>query len=186
MIKINRLLIIKIHAVLACFFMPLAILYFISGALYSFDIKGHIDKQVYSIVLNHPFTPDLAQLTETIKSALTERHQLPPKGNPIITKKQNSYEFRWGDLKRLVILHPTNDPLEAELIVRQRSPLTQVMRLHRADAGKLLRLLSLCMVISLIVILASGVYLAVGIPRLRRPVLVALAAGFVMLLPIFL
>ena len=121
MIKMSRLLIIKIHAVLACFFLPLAIIYFISGALYSFDIKGHIDKQVYTIPLNNPFIPDLSELTKTVKSALKERNQLPPKGNPVITKKQNSYEFRWGDLKRLVVVHPKNDPLQVELIVRQRN-----------------------------------------------------------------
>jgi len=46
--KIQRMLIIQLHAVLACFFMPMALLYFISGALYSFDIKGDVDKQVYT------------------------------------------------------------------------------------------------------------------------------------------
>ena len=186
MIKLKRLFIIKLHAVLGCFFLPLAILYFVSGALYSFDIKGHIDKQVDILTLDHPFTPDLAQLTETTRNALNERRQLQPKGEPTITRKGNTYEFRWGDLKRRVVVHPTTDPLQVEMIVRQRSPLTQVMRLHRADAGTLLRLLSLGMVVSLIAILASGVFLAVGIPKLRRMVLLALGAGLVVLLPIFL
>ena len=115
--------------------MPMALLYFISGALYSFDIKGGVDKQVFTVALDRPFAPDLAQLSGYAKSAL-DQHQLSlPTGDPAISKKKGSYEYRWGDLKRLVVVHPTDDPLKVELVYRQRSPLTQIMRVHRAEAG---------------------------------------------------
>ena len=182
--KIPRMLVIKLHAILACFFMPMALLYFISGALYSFDIKGDVDKQVYTVVLDRPFTPDLAQLSGYAKTAL-DQHQLSrPTGNPAISKKKSSYEYRWGDLKRLVVVHPTDDPLKVELVYRQRSPLTQIMRVHRAEAGSVIRIFSLSMVVSLMFILGSGVFLAVGMPKLRQTALLALAAGFVMILAI--
>jgi hypothetical protein len=42
------------------------------------------------------------------------------------------------------------------------------------------------MAVALIMILASGVFLAIGIPKLRRTALLALGAGFLVLLPIFL
>ena len=182
--KIPRMLIIKIHAILACFFMPMALLYFISGALYSFDIKGSVDKKVYTVALDRPFAPDLAQLSESVKTAL-DQHQLSlPTGSPVISKKKGSYEYHWGDLKRLVVVHPTDDPLKVELVYRQRSPLTQVMRVHRAEAGSLIRAFSLSMVVSLVLILGSGVFLAVGMPKLRRTALLALGAGFMVILAI--
>jgi len=183
--KMPRMLIMKIHAILACFFMPLAILYFISGALYSFDIKGHVDKQVYTLALNRPFAPDLAQLSELAKTALDQRKLSLPTGNPAIKQKKGSYEYSWGDLQRQVVIHPTGNPLRVKLTYRQRSPLTQVMRVHRADAGSLVRSYSLTMVVSLITILVTGVFLAVGTPKLRRIALVALGAGCLVVLTIF-
>ena len=183
--KIQRMSIIKLHAILACFFMPMALLYFLSGALYSFDIKGNVDKQVYTVTLNRPFAPDLAQLSESVKKALDQHKLSLPTGNPSISKKKGSYEYHWGDLKRLVVVHPTADPLKVELVYRQRSPLTQLMRVHRAEAGSVIRIFSLSMVVSLMFSLGSGVFLAVGMPKLRQTALLALAAGFVMILAIF-
>jgi hypothetical protein len=183
--KIQRMLVIKLHAILACFFMPMALLYFISGALYSFEIEGSVDKQVYTVALDRPFVPDLAQLSESVKTAL-DQHQLSlPTGNPSIRKKKGSYEYHWGDLKRLVVVHPTDDPLKAELVYRQRSPLTQLMRVHRAEAGSLIRAFSLSMIVSLVLILGSGVFLAVGMPKLRRTALLALGVGCTVVLAIF-
>jgi hypothetical protein len=183
--KIPRMLVIKVHAILACFFMPIALLYFISGALYSFDIKGDVDKQVYTVGLDRPFTPDLAQLSESVKNALDQQKLLLPTGDPTITKKNGSYEYRWGDLKRQVVVKPTDNLLQVELLYRQRSPLTQLMRVHRAEAGSLIRAFSLSMVVSLILIMGTGVFLAVGMPKLRRTALLALGAGFMVILSIF-
>jgi len=184
--KIQRMLVIKIHAFLACFFIPMATLFFISGALYSLDIKGHIDKQIYNLALDRPFTPDLAELSELAKTELDQHELLRPTGDPTIKEKEGSYEYRWGDLKHLVVIHPTNNPLEVELIYRERSPLAQIMRVHRAEAGSLIKIFSISMAISLLIILASGVFLAIGLPKLRRNALFALAAGFIALLPIFI
>jgi PepSY-associated TM region len=183
--KIQRMSIIKLHAILACFFMPMALLYFLSGALYSFDIKGNVDKQVYTVALNRPFAPDLAQLSESVTMALVEHKLSLPKGNPVIRKRRGAYEYHWGDLKRTVVVQPTDDLLKVQLTYRQRSPLTQLMRVHRAEAGSLIKTLSLGMVVALIFILGSGVFLAVGMPKLRRTALLALGAGFVVILAIF-
>jgi hypothetical protein len=183
--KIQRMLVIKLHAILACFFMPLALLYFVSGGLYSLDIKGDVDKQVYSITLDRPFAPDLAQLSEAITAALEEHTLSLPTGNPAIIRKKGSYEYQWGDLKHQIVVQPTDDPLEVEMTYRQRSPLTQLMRVHRAEAGSLLKIFSVSMVVSLIVILGSGVFLAVGMPKLRRTALLSLGAGCIMVLGVF-
>jgi hypothetical protein len=183
--KIQRLLIIKVHAILACFFMPMALIYFLSGALYSLDIKGGVDKKVYTLVLDRPFAPNLEQLSATVTAAMELRDLSLPSGNPTIARKKQSYEFRWGDLQRLVVVQPTADPLQVELTYRQRSPLTQLMRIHRAEAGSLTRIFSVSMAISLILILASGVFLALGMPKLRRTALLALGAGCMVIVSIF-
>ncbi len=184
--KIQRMFVIKLHAFLACFILPMATLYFVSGVLYSSDIKGHIDKQVYKLQLESPFAPDLAKLSTLAQAALDERDLLPPGGEAVIKESKGSYEYRWGDLKRLVVIQPTDDPLQAELVYRKRSPLVQVMRVHRAEAGTLVKIFSISMAIALLVILASGVFLAVGLPKLRRTALLSLGAGSLLLLTVFI
>jgi hypothetical protein len=184
--KIQRLAIIRIHAYLACFIMPMATLYFIGGALYSSDIKGEIDKQVYQLPLESDFVPELAQLSALARNTLEQKDLVFPGGESSVSEKKGSYEYRWGDLKRLVVIQPTDDPLEVELTYRERSPLAQVMRVHRAEAGALVRVFSIGMAVALIVILASGVFLALGIPKLRRTAALSLGAGLLILVTIFL
>jgi hypothetical protein len=184
--KIPRMLIIRIHAFLACFIMPMATLYFVGGALYSSDIKGDIDKQVYQLPVESAFVPELARLSALARSALEQHELLLPGGEASIREKKGSYEYRWGDLKRLVVIQPTNDPLEIELTYRERSPLAQVMRVHRAEAGTLVQIFSISMAIALLVILASGVFLALGIPKLRRTAMLSLGAGMLIVVTIFM
>jgi hypothetical protein len=184
--KVQRMAVIKLHVILACLFIPMATLYFVSGALYTFDIKGKIDKQVYDLPLAEPFTPDLERLSELARTALEQRNQALPRGESTIRNKDGSYEYRWGDLRRLVVIHQTANPLQVELVYRQRNPLAQIMRVHRAEAGLLPQLFSFSMAVSLLTILASGIFLAVGLPKLRRTAWISLAAGFVILLPVFM
>jgi hypothetical protein len=184
--KIQRMLLIKIHAFLACFFIPMAALVFVSGAMYSLGVKGHIDKQVYTLPLDHPFSPDLAALSALARLELDQRHLVPPGGDTTVREKKGAYEFRWGDLHRLVVIKPTNNPQEVELTYRERSPLAQVMRVHRAEAGSAVKIITVSMAAALLVILTSGVWLAVGIPKLRRNALFALAAGVIALIPVFI
>ncbi|MDP4916864.1 MAG: hypothetical protein NWR12_04005 [Haliea sp.] len=184
--KIQRMTVMKLHAFLACLFLPMATLFFISGALYSLDIKGGIDKKVYNVTLDSPFSPDLVLLSELAKVELDQLDLPQPNGDPTIKAKKGSYEYRWGDLKYLVEIHPTDNPLEVELTYRERSPLAQVMRVHRAEAGSVIKVFSVSMAISLLIILASGVFLAVGLPKLRRNALLALALGVAALVPVFM
>jgi hypothetical protein len=177
--------VIKIHAILACFFIPAATLYFVSGALYTLDIEGKIDKQLYRLELDSPFSPDLDRLSGLASAALEQRKLRQPTGDPAVSKKKGAYEYHWGDLKTLVVIKPTDNPLQIELIYRQRNPLAQVMRVHRAEAGTLVKAFSISMATALLLILSSGVFLAMGMPKLRKTALLTLAAGCAALLTIF-
>ena len=184
--KIQRMSVIKVHAFLACFFIPAATLYFFSGGLYTLGVQGHSEKQVFQLDLDSPFTPDLDRLSELASSALQQRELVVPTGDPKVTSKKGSYKYRWGDLKRLVEIEPTDNPLQVEVVYRQRDALAQVMRVHKAEAGSIVKVLSVSMAISLLLILSSGVYLALGLPKLRKTALISLAAGCAVLVPIFI
>ena len=171
---------------LAGFLLPMAIIYFISGALYTLDVKGHIDKQEIALKLEQPFSPDLEKLTTVAERALLAR-QLPlPDGEAVLRKKRGSYELRWDDLSRVVTLVPGRDAYSATLTIRERSLLTQVMRIHRAEAGITFKILAVILAAGLVIIFSTGVLMAHNIPRLRRPVLLAIAAGLTTFLTLLL
>ena len=87
---ISRYRIMQMHMLLAGFLLPIAIIYFISGALYTLDIKGHIEKQKITLHLEKPFTPDLERLTELTKAALLQRDLPLPDGEPVLRKRHHS------------------------------------------------------------------------------------------------
>ena len=50
----TRLLWMKMHAYLACFFLPITLVYIVTGTLYMFDIKGKVDNEFeYSVALTN-------------------------------------------------------------------------------------------------------------------------------------
>lgn len=175
----------QLHMLLAGFILPVAILYFIGGLLYTSDIKGSIDKQEFILQLDEPFKPDLDILFSLTKRALTD-NQLPyPDAEPRLKKKKGVYELRWGDLSHYVKLSGRPKDRVATLVFKKRSPLAQMMRIHRADAGIAFKVLSLIMAAGLILIFASGVYMAMSIPRFRKPLIFSISLGmalFVVLL----
>lgn len=181
---INRFRIMQVHMLLAGFLLPIAILYFIGGALYTLDIKGHIKKQVITLQLQQPFEPNLETLARTARAALSARDLPLPDGEPVLKRKHGTYELEWSDLGHRVTLKPGRDIHTVRLTVRERDLLTQIMRIHRAEAGGLFKFLAILLVIGLMAILATGVYMAQSIPKLRRPFYLALTFG-VFVIPVF-
>ncbi len=162
---------------LAGFLLPMAIIYFVSGALYTLDVKGHIEKQEIALQLEQPFVPDLEKLTAVVEQALLAR-QLPLlDGEAVLRKKRSAYELRWDGLSRVVTLVPGRDARTATLTIKERSLLTQIMRIHRAEAGIAFEVLAVTLAAGLVVIFSTGVLMAHNIPKLRRPVQLAVVAG---------
>ncbi len=154
----------KWHVLLAAVMLPIAVLYFVSGALYTLDIKGKVSKQKINIELHKPFEPNLELLARAAKQSLLE-HQLPlPSGEPVLKKKKGVYEMRWSDLQMAVTVRPSSSRVtRAVMTIRERSLLTQLMRIHRAEAGSAYAFLSILLVVALLLVFATGVYMGLGI-----------------------
>lgn len=177
--------IIRWHMLLASFLLPLALIYFISGALYTLDIKGSIQKETFSIELEKPFKPDLEILTLALTQALNEKKLFIPDANPILKKQKSHYKLKWSDLKYSVTAVATKHSKVVKVTHRQRSLLTQLMRIHRAEAGSVFKVFSLILVIGLILLFASGVYMALSISHYKRSSLLAMFFGLLTFIIIF-
>jgi len=186
MFKISRYQIMRVHMLFAAFLLPLALLYFVSGALYTLDIKGHIKKQKAMLTLDQPFSPNLDVLTQVVKRELTNQGSPFPDSEPFLKKKKGVYELRWSDLRYAVKLQSTPDPMVAKFTFKKRDFLTQVMRIHRAEAGPMFEFLALLLVSGLIIIFISGVYMALSVPKFRHQTFWAVAIGTLTLSVLFI
>jgi len=174
---ISRYRIIQIHMLLAASLLPFAIIYFLGGALYSLDIKGTVQKQVFPLKFEQSLAPDLNQIEALVTKELLERKLPIPNGEATLKKKKGLYKFRWNSLEYVVTLIISRDAYSASLTFRKRSLLTRIMRIHRAQAGPIFKTMSVILVVGLIFIFGSGIYMAQSIPKFRRPVIIAVFSG---------
>lgn len=171
---------------LAALVLPILLMYFISGILYTFDVKGHIKKQKIDIILVQPVRLHLDDLAAITEKSLIEHHLPIPDGDMSLKKKKSSYLFRWGDLKYVVSVKTTKNPNILKMTVRERNFLTQVMRIHRADAGLAFKVIPLILLTGMLFVLLSGIYMALTIPKFRNPVLYTMGLSTALFLVMFM
>ena len=171
-----RMLWIKWHAYLACFFLPVAVLYTLTGALYLVDIRGGA-KQVYEYPLGSlswPATQEQAEqiITPTLTGA--DQVALP---DDYFTRPGKHI---WYGFKQEVSLQQTDTGLL--LRVEERDLWQQFVLIHKGHAGDLFVVIGILLGVALIFSLVSGVVLAMAAPAFKNKATLAMLAGTVCLL----
>jgi hypothetical protein len=179
---IKRTTIVQIHLIMASFLAAITCVFLFTGGLYTLDIKGGVDKQVFTVELDEGFPHDLDKLEDIARKFLLKKELALPSGDALLKKKKGKYELRWGDLKYAVKLKQGKKANQATLTFRERSFLTQMMRIHRAQAGDGFKVLSIFLVVGFLAIFATGFYLAYNIPRHRKPLFIGVGLGIGVLL----
>jgi hypothetical protein len=176
----NRLSLIKIHMLLAAFIFPAALMFLVTGGLYTWDVKGSYANQVHIIELNEPLAADEEKLNTLISRELEKRSIELPSGKAKIKKGGTSFKVEWTGSERDVVLEPTTEPLAAKLIVKETTWYRQFVQLHKAKGGQLFKVYAAMLAISLFAILSTGFVLALQIPKYRKPSIYATLAGVAM------
>ncbi len=185
MAPLNRYQLMRAHMWLAAFFLPVTLLFLISGLLYTLNVEGRTSKQSEVIELSSAYSADLVRLKSLVLAELGARSIDVPHGEPELKSKKGNQYLYWSDLDQSVTLRPGDTPTQVELVLRERNWLAQLMRIHRGEAGEALRWLTVGLPIALLLIYLSGIFLALGAPALRRGVLIALGSGAGLLLVLF-
>ena len=172
---------------LASFLLPVALLYFVSGLLYSLDVKGSIEKKEIAIHLKQPFVADLDKTTKLVEQTL-QQNKLPELSisEPSLKKKKGVYTWYYSELKYAVRLEAKVGATKAKVTFRERSMLAQVMRIHRAEAGTLFMWVSVLLVVGLITIFTTGMLMAQGVAKFWHDAWRASTLGLVMVVVLIL
>ena len=117
----NRLLLMKIHALLAAFILPVAVMFMVTGSLYTWGIKGDYTKEVFEISLGTPLEADLGELTKSVQSELQTLNISTPEGKPKLKTFGNHFLLEWTGSSKDLIFEPTDNKLVAKLTVKHTS-----------------------------------------------------------------
>jgi hypothetical protein len=169
--NIQRNTLIKTHIVLAAFFLPVLTMYFISGALYTWGIKGGYNTDTHTLSLAQPLEKDRKLIHDLVVKNLLEKNLPLPTGQGKIKNAGTSYKFEWTGSNLDIELEPTSDPLFAKMKVKETSWYRQFVQLHKAKGGVIFKYYAVILAISLLLLLMSGLFMAWQLTK-YRPVLI--------------
>ena len=173
----NRSTLMKVHALLAAFILPVAIMFFVTGALYTWGIKGDYDTTTHEVNLNTPIQGELSELIVIATVELKKHNIDAPTGKAKIKKIGNAFKLEWTGSKADVILEPTSKPLIATLQIKETSWHRQFVQLHKAKGGEPFKVYAVIFATALLLLLISGFTMAWQMPKLRKLTLVSALLG---------
>jgi hypothetical protein len=171
--KINRSLLIKAHTLLAAFILPVAIMFFVTGALYTWGIKGGTEETTQELQLKEPIQGELTELVALAKNELQKQGVDLPSGNAKIKKIGSSFQLEWSGSTVNVILAPTFQPLIVTLTIENTGWYRQLVQLHKAKGGTPFKVYATAFAIALLLLIISGFLMALQMPKLRQLTLIS-------------
>lgn len=178
--KFNRVFLVKLHLVLAAFILPVALMFFITGALYTWGVKGNYDTQVYKIQLAQPMQENLGWLKQRVVNELTQRDTELPSGNAKIKKAGNSFYFEWTGTRLDTRLEPTKNPFIAKLKIKKTRWHRLFVQLHKAKGGDAFKVYAAVLAVCLVVLFITGCVLAWQLKKYRLLLMSSTFAGVIM------
>jgi hypothetical protein len=174
---IDRPTLIKAHALLAAFILPVAVMFFVTGALYTWGIKGDYDTSYHELHLKNPIQDNLIELTALITTELEKQNIEKPSGQAKIKKVGTTFWLEWSGANRDIILKPTSQPLVAKLEIKNTRWHRQFVQLHKAKGGTPFKVYAAAIATALLLLLLTGFIMAWQMPKLRNLTLVSASLG---------
>ncbi len=165
--NINRTMLVKLHMMVAAFILPVALMFFITGSLYTFGIKGHYNSQSYEIPLTTPIENNKTKLTKIVIDELLKRDIAMPSGAIKLKKINTEFYLEWTGSQRDISLTPTTNNLIATLKIKETTVHRFFVQLHKAKGGFAFKLYAGLLSFGLLFLFISGLSLAWQLKKYR-------------------
>ena len=175
----NRLQLMKIHALLAAFILPVAVMFAITGALYSWGIKGSYTNEVHKIDLTEPLSNDITVLTKLAEAELSTLNMTAPEGKPKLKTFGSHYRLEWTGSSKDLLLEPADNGLMAKLTIKHTSWYRNLVQLHKAKGGTAFKVYAVIFAVALGMLLLSGFIMAWQTPKLKSATFASTLIGFI-------
>jgi hypothetical protein len=168
---------VVLHVVLASFYLPMGVMYAITGGLYGLGIKGGYETVETSVATDAPVAKELSQLVAIAEEALRDRGLADPTGSAGIKSSGTSFHLEWTGTERDVEVHPTEDPMVAKVRIKDTSAYRRLVQLHKAKGGELFKWFAATWMAGLVALFVTGGLMAYARKPFRRLALVASLLG---------
>lgn len=174
--KIERSLWMKIHNYISVFFLPLAIIFIITGALYLLGIHGSPEKQEIDVQIDRSMMNDTANLTSLVKDAVEKNNLQMPDGEP----KKIRDSLVWGDMNGTNIMLSTDrNSGNIQLFASQPTFYSRLVLAHKGKIGMLFNVMAIIFSLSLLITYFSGILLAFKKANTRRYTIITIFSGII-------
>ena len=173
----KRIGLIKIHMLLASFVFPVAFMFLVTGALYTWGVKGGYNETIYLVELQAPLVKDASLLEGIVRKELDERGVEHPSGGAKIKSGGVSFKLEWTGSKRDIVLEPTDQIDRAQLTIKETTWYRNLVQLHKAKGGESFKFYAAFLSAALFLILFTGFTLAVQMPKYKFQSLLSAALG---------
>lgn len=148
---------VKIHGYISMFFLPMAFIYAVTGALIIVNERGNLAKEQHVLPLNQASFEDLAAQKQLISEFLRTRGE---KDLPAGELKFSRGEIYWGQPSSINLSLKKGEK-EGEAILDLRKPdfLFSLVILHRARGGRLFDYFGFAFAVAMIIMYISGIFI---------------------------
>lgn len=174
-----RKVVLTLHLIIGSYFLPIGIMFAITGGLYTFGVKGDYVTQTGKILIQEAATPDLNALNAMADKYLADNGLKKPTGEASIKKAGTSWQFEWTGSNNDLVIEPTNNPLELKLSLKQTTKHRYFVQLHKAKGGTPFKVLAGFFAVSLVMLFLSGFFMANQIPKFKKIWLISAALGLI-------
>lgn len=159
---------LKLHLIFGSFFLPMGIMFALTGGLYTWGIYGNYVTQNEVIGLDAPAVAELGSLVKTAEDFLQKHSLKPPTGTPSVKKMGTSWRLEWTGTHLDLLIEPTENPLELNASAKKTSVHRFFVQLHKAKGGIAFKILAGFFAFGLVGLFVSGLMLAQNHPRFKR------------------
>ncbi len=176
----------KLHVLIAVFILPIAIMFFVTGAFYTWGVKGEYETTVQKLHLKTPLQEELSYLVNVAEEELNKQQVSLPTGKAKIKKIGQSFQLEWTGSSKDIILEPTLDPLIAQLKIKNTGWHRHFVQLHKAKGGVAFKVYATILAVGLLFLLVSGFIMAWQLPKLRKMTLISTMLGLTFFVTMFI
>lgn len=162
---------------LAAFILPAVIMYPVTGALYTWGIKGDYETTSYQLTLDQPLLQDKEKLVNLVTQTLILKEIPLPSGKPKIKRAGTSFYLEWTGANLDVTLEPEPEQLLAKLKVKQTTNYRRLVQLHKAKGGIDFKIYAAVFATALLTLLLTGCLMAMQMPKFRLPFFLSMSTG---------
>jgi hypothetical protein len=174
--KLDRQLLMRVHTLLAAFFLPVGLLFLVTGVLLAFNIKA--DSKVTKLALAAPVaSPTLPEAAKLVEAELVRNHLPVPRGEESMKTEKDGWSFQWNGTGSSVKWTVKNDEPTGELSVTENGLVRRAEQLHKSKGALAFKVFSAAWALGLLLLFASGTVMAIQVKALRQMTWIALALG---------